>query len=376
MLHAAPLAAPIVQVSCRMHARTRHFTPLCQLACQLNLLPRPKRELVKLADARGLQAGFMSASSDQRVALQYLAGKQAPTLFEISLGAVDRAASLEWCSQYPSEAEFLLPPLSFLETRHVSFRMMGGALVRVVHMRVNANLKSLLLEELVGRRKALHLAAMHHNRLELEHAIDKRACITHRLRHSILAQYAELEKRHAQRAAHVYNDDRAYREAVTEMLDVIGFAHDTLKCDNMYEASLRYLRENHRVRVREAERGMVAGGRVLPVLPVPPPVGEEVGAVAAAAAVVGGKGDVSAGREQRRRRAALDLCRLRGIIGASEDALQARNELGETPLLQAAADGQLLHVQVKRREYHGSLARTYHGVLARVDAWMRAHACV
>ena len=60
----------------------------------------------------GTEAGMMSTTTKIETALQYIKGKREPTVFEITLGAVDRAASLAWLSQYPGEKEYLLPPLS------------------------------------------------------------------------------------------------------------------------------------------------------------------------------------------------------------------------------------------------------------------------
>ena len=52
------------------------------------------------------------------VAVQYAArGASVPTVFEISVGAIDRGASLSFLSQYPGEEEILLPPRSYLEVR-------------------------------------------------------------------------------------------------------------------------------------------------------------------------------------------------------------------------------------------------------------------
>ena len=64
-----------------------------------------------------------------------------PTLFEIQLGQVDRGATLSWISQFPGEAEVLLPPLSNLEVVGEPFTM---GTVRVVKLRVNVNLKATL----------------------------------------------------------------------------------------------------------------------------------------------------------------------------------------------------------------------------------------
>ena len=63
-----------------------------------------------------------------------------PTLFEIQLGQVDRGATLSWISQFPGEAEVLLPPLSNLEVVGEPEPFTMGT-VRVVKLRVNVNLK-------------------------------------------------------------------------------------------------------------------------------------------------------------------------------------------------------------------------------------------
>mmetsp|Transcript_35685 Transcript_35685/g.90019 ORF Transcript_35685/g.90019 Transcript_35685/m.90019 type:complete len:97 (+) Transcript_35685:1-291(+) len=62
----------------------------------------------------GVEFAMMSTTLDRGVAVQY-AGKSVPTIFEISVGAIDRGASLAFLSQYPGEEEILLPPRSYLE---------------------------------------------------------------------------------------------------------------------------------------------------------------------------------------------------------------------------------------------------------------------
>ena len=66
-----------------------------------------------------------------------------PTLFEIQLGQVDRGATLEWISQFPGEAEVLLPPLSNLEVVGEPLMMQTKrGPVKVCQLRVNVNLKA------------------------------------------------------------------------------------------------------------------------------------------------------------------------------------------------------------------------------------------
>ena len=104
----------------------------------------------------GVEWGLMSTTADRRVALQYSGqGQRLGTVLEISVGRVDIGADLSWLSQYPGEAEFLFPPLSCLEVSE-SPRVEGG--VVVFALRVNICLKGLTLEQLVERRKLLHLA--------------------------------------------------------------------------------------------------------------------------------------------------------------------------------------------------------------------------
>ena len=55
----------------------------------------------------GVEAAFMSTTTDKRVAMQYARGGKGGLLFEIRMGMVDRGADLSWLSQYPHEKEIL-----------------------------------------------------------------------------------------------------------------------------------------------------------------------------------------------------------------------------------------------------------------------------
>lgn len=71
---------------------------------------------------------------------------------------VHRGASIKYLSQYPHEDEILFPPLSNLEVMadaHEEETHMG--LVTVLPLRVNANVKSLTINQLKDRRKTLHV---------------------------------------------------------------------------------------------------------------------------------------------------------------------------------------------------------------------------
>ena len=85
----------------------------------------------------------------RKVALQY-AGDAVPIVFEISLGAIDRGASLKFLSQYPGEEEILLPPRSYLEVVGSLSRQEAdenGRLIRIISLKANANMSSSTIEE-------------------------------------------------------------------------------------------------------------------------------------------------------------------------------------------------------------------------------------
>ncbi len=61
----------------------------------------------------------MSTTTDKETAIAYSGViKNCGTVFEITAGQIDLGASVSFLSQYPGEAEFLMPPLSCLEVRH------------------------------------------------------------------------------------------------------------------------------------------------------------------------------------------------------------------------------------------------------------------
>ena len=104
----------------------------------------------------GVEWGLMSTTRNKEVAMQYSgADKQRGSVFEIVPGRIDIGAELSWLSQYPGEEEYLFPPLSCLEV--IDEPQVQGPVV-VFPLRVNINLKGLTLEQLVERRKDLHLA--------------------------------------------------------------------------------------------------------------------------------------------------------------------------------------------------------------------------
>ena len=123
----------------------------------------------------GVEYGLMSTTTDRAIAIHYSgADKRRAIIFEIQAGRVDIGGSLRFVSQYPGEDEFLMQPLSCLEVMgrpRVEATAQGE--VVVFPMRVNVNLKSLTVEQLVARRKELHLAMSTNLREELFQQLDE-----------------------------------------------------------------------------------------------------------------------------------------------------------------------------------------------------------
>ena len=72
----------------------------------------------------------------------------------MKLGMIDRGAQLEWLSQYPHEREILLPPLTAMEVVEIEDFVDGGAFqIRKLHVRLNTNMVSMTIENLLSTRK-------------------------------------------------------------------------------------------------------------------------------------------------------------------------------------------------------------------------------
>jgi Ran GTPase-activating protein (RanGAP) involved in mRNA processing and transport len=127
----------------------------------------------------GVELGLLSLSASRETAMWYGRSEYGRhgTLFEVQVGRVDIGASIQFLSQYPGEDEFLMPPLSCLEVvgePRLDCDASGMSVV-VFPLRVNVNLKSHAIEDLIGRRKRLHTAATKNLREELMRSTEERA---------------------------------------------------------------------------------------------------------------------------------------------------------------------------------------------------------
>eukprot|EP01043_Picozoa_sp_COSAG02_P016234 COSAG02_NODE_710_length_18178_cov_14.361524_8_plen_533_part_00 len=99
----------------------------------------------------------MSATTDEAVALSFAKGGDsttASTLVVATMGMIDRGATLDWLSQYPHEREVLLPPLTAMEVIEMEDFVDSGAFqIRKLHIRLNTNLVSMTIENLLSARK-------------------------------------------------------------------------------------------------------------------------------------------------------------------------------------------------------------------------------
>ena len=114
----------------------------------------------------GIEYGFSSTTTNREQALLFAGGQQledASTIFEMQMGMVDRGADLTWLSQYPHEAEVLLPPLTGIEA--LSVEVEGSMLV--LHSRLSLNLASLTLEQVLSRRRKMLMDMVSGIELEL-----------------------------------------------------------------------------------------------------------------------------------------------------------------------------------------------------------------
>ena len=84
--------------------------------------------------------------------------RTASTLVVASMGMIDRGATLDWLSQYPHEREILLPPLTAMEVVEIEdFVDSGSFQMRKLHVRLNTNLVSMTIENLLAvRKKQVH----------------------------------------------------------------------------------------------------------------------------------------------------------------------------------------------------------------------------
>lgn len=229
------------------------------------------------ADTHGcmgiMEYGFMSTTINLHTAISYTGIDQEkvhPKVFKIQIGSVDRGADISEFSQYQSEQEFLWLPHSFLEpTGEISLELTEYGIVEIISVRVNSNLKAILIEEYVARKKELHLTSfkfmLHDLHIELtnmltdESSYDKtmlekrdsywRLVLGDKVQPQgyldrIMDLCNALYEEHKQVSPEEYNKDEKFRSLVSEMLECKGHAITKLE-SFLTDRSLRVRLDYH-----------------------------------------------------------------------------------------------------------------------------------
>jgi hypothetical protein len=121
------------------------------------VLPASFMEPDKFGCCGGTDFGFMSTTTDKKVALDYARSKPPSIVFKMVLGLIDRGADISWLSQYPMEQEILFPPLTSLEV--IGKPRTEGSVV-IFNLRQNCNLRIQTVDELVNKSKSMHMDSL------------------------------------------------------------------------------------------------------------------------------------------------------------------------------------------------------------------------
>ena len=124
------------------------------------VLPKSFMEPNVIGITGGVEAGFMSTTTDANVAIRFathhgqLKEGQASMVFVIRMGMIDRGADVMWCSQFPTESEIVFAPLTGLE---VTAKPKVKDSTIVVELRLSCNLRDKTMEEVLGKMKTSHI---------------------------------------------------------------------------------------------------------------------------------------------------------------------------------------------------------------------------
>jgi hypothetical protein len=105
----------------------------------------------------GIDFGFMSTTTNKKVAHDYARTKSPSIVFKMVMGLIDRGADISWLSQYPMEQEILFPPLTSLQV--IGEPRTEGSVV-IFNLRQNCNLRIQTVDELVNKSKSMHMDSL------------------------------------------------------------------------------------------------------------------------------------------------------------------------------------------------------------------------
>jgi hypothetical protein len=323
-----------------------------------------------------MEYGFLSTTSNRETAVQYSGageGKPLPMVIQTRASSIDRGACIKELSQYPGEVntescacsvthcclrsnntdgeqvEYLWPAGSHIEPSGPAYTVEGGGgMLTMVPVHINANVKTLTVEELGSQKKDMHINAFRYLLAETARDLEDIAgangaqdrlnsdpsrtkdqqewlnmggrlelllpgmsdgtrvtfTVAGLLAHVAL-QCKVVLARHAGLAPERYTDDETFRHTVAEMLETKAAAVATLRGyiedpEAQIEAVMRNpIRGHFKAYLAFLERTLPAEG-------------------------------------EARAAAAARLCRAMGVMQSSADEVDGD---GITPLMRAAADG-------------------------------------
>jgi ankyrin repeat protein len=271
--------------------------------------------------------GFMSTTSNKSIAIMYTGiakGKMLPTLLQITPAAIDHGADISKFSQFPSEKEFLWNPCSLLEPCAESFfEVTADGIVSVIPVRMNMNVKTMTLNEIRDQKRKMHLTSFEYMLGDIRQilsSMSKDPSMPSRLKQdptsemisikdfvsNIVDECDQVFQKHKSYPSKEYVNDTLFRGLVVEMLETKTMAISKFEfykqdkgqwLESLIESKLRIA---HRARIDYMETLML------------------------------GK------QGEDRKKIALDLCRLKGLL---IESINEENEIGESRIEQAAADG-------------------------------------
>jgi hypothetical protein len=272
--------------------------------------------------------GFMSTTSSKQIAIDYSGVKNngsLPIVLEIRGGSIDRGACIQVFSQYPRELEYLFVPCSFLEQESDQYvEVTPDGIVIVIPVRINANLKTKTVDDYREQQKELHISSFRYLIDEIKEQISaneimakaeqRLALDSTRSSHTvesflnnIVDKCNNVYSRHQAVNAEDFIHDKKFRKMVLEMVDVRMMAMSKLQewLDNTSSSFIAYrmnaeLRTVHRRRITFLAHQLAASS------------------------------------PDSKIKFALDLCTAKGLI---IDSVNEENDLGESPLMAAAAEG-------------------------------------
>ena len=193
---------------------------------------------------------FMSTTSIKQVAIDYCgisSKKPLPYLLSFEVGSADRGALIRDFSQYVGEVEYLFVPCSFVQKAgDERLEVTKAGVVRVIPVKVNSNLKTETVEELVTKKRDLHLAAFRYRideiKKQLKDVAETRKA-DERLEQDrtregysvqlfldkIVEQCKNVYSLHEAVSIEDFNSDRKFRSMVRQMVDIKDMAMSKLE---------------------------------------------------------------------------------------------------------------------------------------------------